>query len=120
MYVLCEMYFSQFDKSSIKRKREDFLAISNYNLVFEDMVDKLFSDELNTLEVDGITIDKLKNNDDGKIIDHIYDYKSLIDTSNIFYIGDSKYYKSDSSAGKVSKYKQFTYCLLYTSPSPRD
>jgi hypothetical protein len=109
MYVLCEMYFSQFDKSSSKRKREDFLAISNYNLVFEDMVDKLFSDKLNTLEVDGITIDKLKNNDDGKIIDHIYDYKSLIDTSNIFYIGDSKYYKSDSTAGKVSKYKQFTY-----------
>lgn len=109
MYVLCELYFSQFDKSSIKRKREDFLAISNYNLVFEDMIDKLFSDKLNTLEVDGITIDKLKNNDDGKIIDHIYDYKSLIDTSNIFYIGDSKYYKSDSLAGKVSKYKQFTY-----------
>ncbi|GEL10334.1 hypothetical protein SAMN05192550_0633 [Flavobacterium glycines] len=109
MYVLCEMYFAQFDKSSGKRKREDFLAISNYNLVFEDMVDKLFSDKLNTLEVDGITIDKLKNNDDGKIIDHIYDYKSLIDTSNIFYIGDSKYYKSDSTAGKVSKYKQFTY-----------
>jgi hypothetical protein len=109
MYVLCEIYFSQFDKSSIKRKREDFLAVSNYNLVFEDMVDKLFSDKLNKLEVDGITIEKLKNNDDGKIIDHIYDYKSLIDTSNIFYIGDSKYYKSDSSAGKVSKYKQFTY-----------
>jgi hypothetical protein len=109
MYKLCELYFSQYDMSSIKRKREDFLAISNYNLVFEDMVDKLFSDELNTLEVDGITIDKLKNNDDGKIIDHIYDHKSLIDTSNIFYIGDSKYYKSDSSAGKVSKYKQFTY-----------
>lgn len=109
MYVLCEMYFSQYDKSSIKRKREDFLAISNYNLVFEDMVDKLFSDELNTIEVNGITIDKLKNNDDGKIIDHIYDYKSLIDTSDIFYIGDSKYYKSNSAAGKVSKYKQFTY-----------
>lgn len=109
MYVLCEMYFSQFDKSSIKRKREDFLAISNYNLVFEDMVDKLFSGKLNELEVDGITIDKLKNNDDGKIIDHIYDYKSLIDTSDIFYIGDSKYYKSDNTAGKVSKYKQFTY-----------
>jgi hypothetical protein len=109
MYVLCDLYFSQFDKSSIKRKREDFLAISNYNLVFEDMVDKLFSDKLNTLEVDGITIDKLKNNDDGKIIDHIYDYKSLIDTSNIFYIGDSKYYKSNGEANKVSKYKQFTY-----------
>lgn len=109
MYALCELYFSQFDKSSIRKKREDFLAISNYNLVFEDMVDKLFSDELNTVEVDGVTIDKLKNNDDGKIIDHIYDYQSLIDTSDIFYIGDSKYYKSDGSAGKLSKYKQFTY-----------
>jgi hypothetical protein len=109
MFVLCDLYFSQFDSSSVKRKREDFLAISNYNLVFEDMVDKLFSDKLNKIEVDGITIDKLKNNDDGKIIDHIYDYKSILDTSNIFYIGDSKYYKSDSLAGKVSKYKQFTY-----------
>lgn len=109
MYVLCDLYFSQFDSSSVKRKKEDFLAISNYNLVFEDMVDKLFSDKLNKIEVDGITIDKLKNNDDGKIIDHIYDYTSILDTSNIFYIGDSKYYKSDSSAGKISKYKQFTY-----------
>ena len=109
MYVLCDLYFSQFDSSSVKRKKEDFLAISNYNLVFEDMVDKLFSEKLNTIEVDGITIDKLKNNDDGKIIDHIYDYTSILDTSNIFYIGDSKYYKSDNEAGTVSKYKQFTY-----------
>lgn len=109
MYVLCDLYFSQFDKSSIKRKREDFLAISNYNLVFEDMIDKLFSDKITKLEVDSITIEKLKNNDDGKIIDHIYKFDSLIDTSNIFYIGDSKYYKSDNNAGKVSKYKQFTY-----------
>ena len=112
MYVLCDLYFSQFDSSSVKRKKEDFLAISNYNLVFEDMVDKLFSDKsvkLNKIEVDGITIDKLKNNDDGKIIDHIYDYTSILDTSNIFYIGDSKYYKSDNTPGKVSKYKQFTY-----------
>jgi len=51
----------------------------------------------------------LKYNDDGKIIDHIFDHKSLIDTSDIFYIGDSKYYKSGSEAGKLSKYKQFTY-----------
>ena len=54
-------------------------------------------------------IKDLKKNDDGKIIDHIYDYQSLIDTSNIFYIGDSKYYKSNSEVGNLSKYKQFTY-----------
>ena len=109
MYTLCEMYFSLHDKSNVKRKREDYLSVSNYNLVFEDMVDKLFSDEEKEYEVDGVTIEKLKHNDDGKIIDHIYDHQSLVDTSNIFYIGDSKYYKSGSHAGKVSKYKQFTY-----------
>jgi hypothetical protein len=31
------------------------------------------------------------------------------DTSDIFYIGDQSHYKSGSSAGKLSKYKQFTY-----------
>ena len=109
MYALCEIYFSQTDKSSSKRKREDFLSVNNYNLVFEDMIDKLFSDELNDMEVNNVSLKDLKKNDDGKIIDHIYDYKSLIDTSNIFYIGDSKYYKSNSEAGNLSKYKQFTY-----------
>lgn len=109
MYALCEIYFSQTDKSSVKRKREDFLSVNNYNLVFEDMIDKLFSDELNNTEVNDVSLNDLKKNDDGKIIDHIYDHKSLIDTSNIFYIGDSKYYKSNSEAGNLSKYKQFTY-----------
>jgi len=109
MYALCEIYFSQTDKSSAKRKREDFLSVNNYNLVFEDMIDKLFSDELNSAEVNNVSLKDLKKNDDGKIIDHIYDYKSIIDTSNIFYIGDSKYYKSSSEAGNLSKYKQFTY-----------
>jgi hypothetical protein len=109
MYGLCEMYFSQYDTGSVRRKREDYLAVNNYNLVFEDMVDKLFSSELKKYDVDGITVEKLKHNDDGKIIDHIYDYRSLIDTSDIFYIGDSKYYKSNSEAGKISRYKQFTY-----------
>jgi hypothetical protein len=109
MYALCEIYFFQTDKSSSKRKREDFLSVNNYNLVFEDMVDKLFSDELNNTQVNDVSLKDLKKNDDGKIIDHIYDYQSIIDTSNIFYIGDSKYYKSNSEAGKLSKYKQFTY-----------
>jgi hypothetical protein len=109
MYVLCDLYFTKNDLGNVRQRNEDFLMIKNYNIVFEDMIDKLFSDKLDILEAEGVTIEGLKNNDDGKIIDHIYDYKSLIDTSNIFYIGDSKYYKSDNLAGKVSKYKQFTY-----------
>lgn len=110
MYQLCEIYFSQTDTSSIKKKKEEFISVNNYNLVFEDMIDKLFSDPIIEKKTeDGTTLKHLKYNDDGKIIDHIFDYQSLLDTSDIFYIGDSKYYKSDNTAGKVSKYKQFTY-----------
>lgn len=110
MYQLCEIYFSQTDTSSIRKKKEEFISVNNYNLVFEDMVDKLFSDQIiDKRTEDGATLRQLKYNDDGKIIDHIFDYQSLIDTSDIFYIGDSKYYKSNNFAGKISKYKQFTY-----------
>lgn len=110
MYHLCEIYFSQTDTSSINKKREEFISVNNYNLVFEDMIDKLFSDPIiDKKTADGTTLKNLKYNDDGKIIDHVFDYQSLLDTSDIFYIGDSKYYKSDNVAGKVSKYKQFTY-----------
>ena len=110
MYHLCEIYFSQTDTSSISKKKEEFISVNNYNLVFEDMIDKLFSDPIvEKKTADGTTLKHLKYNSDGKIIDHIFDYQSLLDTSDIFYIGDSKYYKSDNTAGKVSKYKQFTY-----------
>ena len=110
MYHLCEMYFKKTSTSSVKKKKEDFISVNNYNIIFEDMVDKLFSDKLNENKTEeNVSLNNLKYNDDGKIIDHIFDYQSLIDTSDIFYIGDSKYYKSGSVVGKVSKYKQFTY-----------
>ena len=109
MYSLCEIYFSQTDKSSLKTKKEDFLSVNNYNLVFEDMIEKLLSEELLDRKVNGVSLDDLKKNDDGKIIDHIYKDDSLFDTSSIYYIGDSKYYKPTTKAGKLSKYKQFTY-----------
>ncbi len=110
MYHLCEIFFTYQNASTVKKKRDEFISISNYNIVFEDMIDKLFSETLYDKEtVTGYSIEKLKNNSDGKIIDHIFDYKSLIDTANIFYIGDSKYYKSGSAANGISSYKQQSY-----------
>ena len=112
MFTLCEMYFKQTDTSSIRNKKEEFIAVRNYNIIFEDMVDKLFSDKLDQkkeINHEQISLDDLKYNNDGKIIDHIYEDQSLIDTSNIFYIGDSKYYQTGAVAGKISKFKQFTY-----------
>ncbi|MPT32708.1 MAG: hypothetical protein E2600_13805 [Chryseobacterium sp.] len=110
MYRLCEMYFSLYDKADIKKRKQDFLVTSSYNIIFEDMIDKLFSEDMKEVSgYDGITLNNLKRNDDGKRIDHIFDYRSLIDTSDIFYIGDSKYYQSDRTADALSRYKQFTY-----------
>jgi hypothetical protein len=110
MYRLCEMYFSLYDRADIKKRKQDFLVTGSYNVIFEDMIDKLFSDDLKEVSAtDGITLGDLKKNDDGKRIDHIFDYRSLIDTSDIFYIGDSKYYQSSRTADALSRYKQFTY-----------
>ena len=41
----------------------------------------------------------------------MYRYKALteISSENIYYIGDSKYYKSDTKIGREALYKQFTY-----------
>lgn len=113
MYRLCELYFTKNDLGSRSNLSQEFITIDNYNIVFEDMVDKLFSDlitdSISVENKEGLSLKKLKNHPDGKIIDHIYPDKSLIDNSNIFYIGDSKYYKSVNSAGQSSKFKQFTY-----------
>ncbi len=110
MYRLCEMYFSRTDRASSKKNRYEFITVSNYNIIFEDMVDKLFSDKLSeTVMVNDMSLNDLRYSKDGKIIDHIYEDVSLLDTSKIFFIGDSKYYKPGNVAGSHSVYKQFTY-----------
>ena len=88
MYKLCEVYFDFTDRGSNK-KTEEFISINKYNIVFEDMIDKLLTDErelrgYSEKSKNGITITDLKNNDDGKIIDHLYEDEGIIDTSNIF------------------------------------
>ena len=89
---------SRDDKNPIK----EALVVKNFEKVFEKMVDHLIGD---TGEV--ADLKKLK---DGRFIDHIYLDKSLIGTgSNIYYIGDSKYYETDRHPEGVAFYKQFTY-----------
>ena len=93
IYNLCKLYFDSTDKGSIKKRNQEFISFKKYNIVFEDMVDKLLTEE-NSLDTydkkikkGEISIKKLKNNDDGKIIDHLFEYEGLIDTSNIFILG---------------------------------
>ena len=111
MYKLLELYFSKSDSASAHNKKEDFIMVKYYHLIFEDMIDKLITSKFDTTETSkGVSLKQLKENKDGKIIDHIFDYKSIIDISeNIFYIGDSKYYKTNNVVQENSIYKQFTY-----------
>ena len=72
-------------------------------MVFEDMIDSLISDDTKLRDK------RLADQRDGKIVDHIYQYESLVHKDKIYYIGDSKYYKEGSDPGDPSIYKQFTY-----------
>ena len=111
MYKLLELYFSKSNKISIQNKNEDFIMVKYYHLIFEDMIDKLITSKIDTKETSkGVSLKKLKENKDGKIIDHLFEYDSLIDRDeSIFYIGDSKYYKTNNEVQENSIYKQFTY-----------
>jgi len=106
MVQLWNLLFTFFEQSQHVRSRtnseEQAMLVRDFNLVFEDMIDSLIGES---------NLPKgLKEQKDGKIIDHIYRDHSLIDTDDdIYFIGDSKYYKEENEIGVNSIYKQFTY-----------
>lgn len=95
-------YFEKRTFANTKKDKEEFILCRNYNIVFEDMVEKLLSDKNDKIE-------KLKNQSDGKIVDHIFLFDSLFPPKDIYYIGDSKYYKDTTSYSTNTIYKQHTY-----------
>jgi hypothetical protein len=101
LYNLLYAFFERSEKTQSKKQIEEVLLIKDFNIVFEDMIDDLIGDSK--------LLPELKNHADGKQVDHIYKYKSLLVEDEIYFVGDSKYYKSQNSIGKYSKAKQFTY-----------
>lgn len=102
---LWKLLFSYFERlestKKSEKKKEEVILVKNFNIVFEDMIDDLIGDDS--------LFKELKSQKDGKRVDHIYRGKSLILEDNIYFVGDSKYYKPDNSIGKESVAKQFTY-----------
>ena len=104
LWKLLYTFFEKAEEIESHKNHEDKLLVKNFNLVFEDMIDYLIGSKV------GNEIPKyLKDQTDGKRVDHIYKDKSLIDNDYIYYVGDSKYYFDDSEASKQAQYKQFTY-----------
>lgn len=105
LWELCYAFFERSHQIAITSELQEYLVAKNFNIVFEAIIDELVGDK----ELP----DGLKDQPDGKIVDHLYSYKSLTSTGDenkdVFYIGDSKYYKLGNEIGSESVYKQFTY-----------
>ena len=104
LWSLCYAFFDTARQVRTNGTQREYLLVKNFNIVFEAIIDELVGDD---------DIPKgLKEQEDGKRVDHMYTYKGLTtheDDKPIYYIGDSKYYKRGNQVGKESVYKQFTY-----------
>lgn len=105
LWNLCFAFFDEARQIVVNTKQREYLLVKNFEIVFEDIIDELIGSKNNELPTE------LKDQADGKQVDHIYRYKALTgaSTDHIYYIGDSKYYKRNTRIGKEALYKQFTY-----------
>lgn len=103
LWELCYAFFDETRQIFVNTNKTDFLLVKNFNIVFEAIIDALIGDDPLP---DGMD----KKQRDGKIVDHLYTAKSLVENDGqTYYIGDSKYYKLSGELGDESVYKQYTY-----------
>lgn len=105
LWDLCYAFFDKTYKIRVNTSQSEYLLVKSFHIVFEAMIDELIGDT---------NIPRgLKEQDDGKLVDHFYTYDGLLINDkaddDIYYIGDSKYYKIGNSLCKESIYKQRTY-----------
>ena len=104
LWELCYAFFDKAYQIHIVAEQREYLLVKSFNIVFEAIIDELIGDK----EVPR----GLKDQADGKRVDHIYSYRNLTNNEGdkpIYYIGDSKYYKLGNKISAGSVYKQFTY-----------
>ena len=108
LWDLCYAFFDNTHRIAVNTNAQEYLLAKSFHVVFEAMIDELI----------GTPHDKipkgLKEQEDGKRVDHIYTDLALTSPDEeqkreVYYIGDSKYYKSGHDVGSNSIYKQHTY-----------
>lgn len=101
LWGLLYAFYERAERVAQRKEHSERLLVRNFNIVFEDMIDTLIGES--------DLPPGLKEQKDGKVIDHIYRDKSIIGDGDIYFIGDSKYYQEGNEVGEHSIYKQFTY-----------
>lgn len=105
LWSYCYAFFDRPDNLTLNVDQKEYLLVKSFHVVFEAIIDELIAGD-QKLPKD------LKDQPDGKRVDHLYQYQELTNNDkddDIYYIGDSKYYKRGNSLSKESIYKQFTY-----------
>lgn len=105
LWNLLFVFFDKAEKIASGKYHQEKMIAVKFNIIFEDMIDQLIGGN----EGDDDLL-KLKHQKDGKRLDHLYKEPSLINNGGeIYFIGDSKYYKESTDLGETAVYKQFTY-----------
>lgn len=105
LWELCNAFFEQPQNVNLNVDRREYLLAKNFHVVFEAIIDELIAGDQQLPKA-------LKDQEDGKVVDHIYQYRVLTNNETddeTYYIGDSKYYKRGRQLQTEAVYKQFTY-----------
>ena len=108
LWDLCYAFFENSYRISINTNAQEYLLAKSFNVVFEAMIDELIGTPHHDIPK-GLT-----EQEDGKRVDHMYTDLALTSAEaqtnrEVYYIGDSKYYKSGHPLTSESIYKQYTY-----------
>lgn len=105
LWNLCYAFFENPYQVSLNVDQKEYLLVKSFHIVFEAIIDELIAGDQQLPK-------ELWDQEDGKRVDHLFQWQQLVNDDkdeNIYYIGDSKYYKRGNQLGSESVYKQFTY-----------
>ncbi len=108
LWDLCYAFFENSYRIAINTHSQEYILAKSFNIVFEAMIDDLIGTPHNKIPKG------LADQPDGKRVDHLYTDLALTSPDakadrEVYYIGDSKYYKNGHPLTAESIYKQYTY-----------
>ncbi len=108
LWDLCSAFFDANMVINVNTAQHDFLLVRSFENVFEAMIDELIGTPHKQIPKG------LADQQDGKLVDHMYRDLALTSVNGdlkreVYYIGDSKYYKNGHQLTSESIYKQYTY-----------